>query len=244
MENEPKKYKRFLDMRNSEEYLSLQQYYHKKTIFDVLGVARQENPHSSFLSWLLNPFESHGMGDFPLKRFLETACFAFIKFFSDDGQVYLSEKNYSFSQYDEAKQNIVREKLLFFSEAREREDRSYIRQKLIQGNYQVMSCSVSREKVLNGQRRADIYIELMLQMARPEPVRLLLFIGQHRTIPPRAGGDRRTIQEPGGFPRNRSAGKANQATRQGLSARIRFARANTKFSLAVCFRRPRYCVFR
>lgn len=34
------------------------------------------------------------------------------------------------------------------------------------------------------------------------------------------------------------------ASLEGLSARIRFARANSIFSLAVCFRRPRYRVFR
>ena len=35
-----------------------------------------------------------------------------------------------------------------------------------------------------------------------------------------------------------------QAARQGLSARIRFASANRIFNLAVCFRNPRYRVFR
>ena len=35
----------------------------------------------------------------------------------------------------------------------------------------------------------------------------------------------------------------NQAARQGLSARIRFASANMILNLAVCFRRPRYRVF-
>ena len=116
------------------------------------------------------------MGDFPLKRFLETACFAFRKFFDDAGQVYLNEQNHSFVQYDEAKQDIAREKLLLFSEAQERASRSYVLRKLMRGNYQVMSCKVSREKVLTGQRRADIYIEMALEMGKPEPVRLLLFI--------------------------------------------------------------------
>lgn len=40
-------------------------------------------------------------------------------------------------------------------------------------------------------------------------------------------------------------GTRNQANRrEGLSARIRFARANSIFSFAICFRRPRYRVFR
>ena len=36
----------------------------------------------------------------------------------------------------------------------------------------------------------------------------------------------------------------NQTARQGLSARIKFASANIIFSFAVCFRSPRYRVFR
>ena len=37
---------------------------------DVLGVFRQENVHSNFLGWLLNPAASHGVGDYFLKKFL------------------------------------------------------------------------------------------------------------------------------------------------------------------------------
>ena len=47
------------------------------------------------------------------------------------------------------------------------------------------------------------------------------------------------------LPNIRSIGAANQAARwEGLSARIRFARTNSIFNFAVCFRRPRYRVFR
>ena len=42
----------------------------------------------------------------------------------------------------------------------------------------------------------------------------------------------------------RCMGKPNQAGKQRLSARIRFASANNIFNFAVCFRRPRYRVFR
>ena len=42
----------------------------------------------------------------------------------------------------------------------------------------------------------------------------------------------------------RCMGKLNQAGKQRLSARIRFASANNIFNFAVCFRRPRYRVFR
>ena len=37
--------------------------------------------------------------------------------------------------------------------------------------------------------------------------------------------------------------KTNQADRQGLSARIKFARANTIFSIVAYFYRPRYLAF-
>ena len=37
-------------------------------------------------------------------------------------------------------------------------------------------------------------------------------------------------------------GTLNQAARQGMSARIRFARGNIIFNFAVCFRRPQ-CIF-
>jgi hypothetical protein len=42
-------------------------------IFEVLGVVRAERIHSNFLGFLLNPKESHGLGDRFLKRFLKTA---------------------------------------------------------------------------------------------------------------------------------------------------------------------------
>ena len=42
----------------------------------------------------------------------------------------------------------------------------------------------------------------------------------------------------------RLQGNSNQTARRGLSAKIKFAKANIIFSLAVCFCRPRYRVFR
>jgi hypothetical protein len=42
-------------------------------IFEALGVVRAERNHSKFLGFLLNPRESHGLGDRFLKRFLQTA---------------------------------------------------------------------------------------------------------------------------------------------------------------------------
>jgi len=48
--------------------------YDEVNIFSVLDIARQENPQSLFLKWLLLPNGSHGLGDAFLSRFLRKAC--------------------------------------------------------------------------------------------------------------------------------------------------------------------------
>jgi len=40
-------------------------------IFEAIGMARQELKHSNFLGFLLDPRQSHGLGDFFLRRFLQ-----------------------------------------------------------------------------------------------------------------------------------------------------------------------------
>ena len=39
-------------------------------IFQILRITKNEIRHSNFLSWLLDPNESHKLGDIFLKRFL------------------------------------------------------------------------------------------------------------------------------------------------------------------------------
>ena len=39
-------------------------------IFQILRISKNEIRHSNFLSWLLDPNESHKLGDIFLKRFL------------------------------------------------------------------------------------------------------------------------------------------------------------------------------
>lgn len=46
----------------------------KPNIFDILSVSSMEIRHSNFLSWLLNPHENHGLGDYFLKRFMQRAA--------------------------------------------------------------------------------------------------------------------------------------------------------------------------
>lgn len=62
--------KEILNYYNCEEYLELHNYYNKTTIFNILGVERNENRHSAFLKWLFDNRSSHGFKDEPLKKLL------------------------------------------------------------------------------------------------------------------------------------------------------------------------------
>ncbi len=42
----------------------------KPNLFEILRIPRNEIRHSNFLSWLLNPKGSHGLGDIFLTRFV------------------------------------------------------------------------------------------------------------------------------------------------------------------------------
>lgn len=61
---------RILKLVNSIEFQELNSYYNEKTIFSALNVERNENRHSAFIAWWLNPKSEHGLGDLPLKLFL------------------------------------------------------------------------------------------------------------------------------------------------------------------------------
>jgi hypothetical protein len=43
------------------------------TLFDILRISLEERTHSRMLGWLLNPSESHGLGDVLVRRFLYEA---------------------------------------------------------------------------------------------------------------------------------------------------------------------------
>lgn len=59
-----------LSVYNSSEYQQLKEYYGKSTIFSSLGIARSENRHSAFLSWLFDTAADHKLGSEPLKKLL------------------------------------------------------------------------------------------------------------------------------------------------------------------------------
>lgn len=48
----------------------LRELLRQRSLLDIWGVGRKENGHSNFLAWLLNPEESHGLGNFVLQKLL------------------------------------------------------------------------------------------------------------------------------------------------------------------------------
>ena len=71
--------KQIIEFGNSPEFKDLNEYYSRPSIFSALGVSRHENTHSNFLAWLLTPEperNGHGLGEMPLRKFLETLVLA------------------------------------------------------------------------------------------------------------------------------------------------------------------------
>lgn len=181
----PNEYKAFLSMQNSEEFQKLYRFYQNKTMMDILGVARQENPHSSFIAWLLNDKESHELGTYAMERFLETICFAYKKY----GIQYLTEEvNLSYKNEFEEKTGKVRlftnqelenikRKLLFF-ECKGTKDKSNLISNIMYQNYGIMGLRIERERKIAGTRarRADIWIELELMLTNADTKKLLILI--------------------------------------------------------------------
>ena len=69
LKEEKKLYKKFLD----DEYHHIENLeieLKKPNIFNILGISRMEIRHSNFLGWLLDPNESHGLGNKFLVRIL------------------------------------------------------------------------------------------------------------------------------------------------------------------------------
>ena len=67
-------YKQYLEFTHDQDYIDLYKYYSTETFFDIVGVARQENPHSSFWRWLLDKNSAHGLHEMPFRKFLETVA--------------------------------------------------------------------------------------------------------------------------------------------------------------------------
>ena len=60
-----------LRFKNDPDVQKLQSLYYSKSFSEILGVSRRELSHSKFLAWILTPDESHALGFFSIKKFLE-----------------------------------------------------------------------------------------------------------------------------------------------------------------------------
>jgi hypothetical protein len=58
---------------NNDQLQELQAYLNRFNPIKVMGMESMEIRHSSILAWLLNPLETHGLGDYFLKSFLSEA---------------------------------------------------------------------------------------------------------------------------------------------------------------------------
>ena len=139
-------YKRYLEILRDEEYLELYDYYSKETMMDILGVSRQENPHSSFVRWILDIHGGHGMGEIPMRKFMETVCL-------------FHDKAYCKENAESAEKTFWNNKDNIFSPC----NRDFLN-KIRYGRYDIVEQSIAKELVLQGQRRADIFAVLKLHM--------------------------------------------------------------------------------
>jgi len=60
-----------IKFKNDIDFQKLEKFYHSKSFSEILGISRREISHSNFLAWLLGNKESHNLGDFPIKKFLD-----------------------------------------------------------------------------------------------------------------------------------------------------------------------------
>ena len=101
-----------LDLYKTPAYQKLNAYYEQQTIYSALGVERNENRHSAFIAWLLNPSESHVLKELPLRRFLsliaaladdENKCY-----YQEEVRTHLITGNYTLKVQDvKTEQSIV-----------------------------------------------------------------------------------------------------------------------------------------
>ncbi len=76
-----------IKFKNDSDFQKLESFYYSKSFSEILGVSRREISHSGFLAWLLGNLESHGLGEFPIKKFLDIV----IKFSNEKLQLKYSD---------------------------------------------------------------------------------------------------------------------------------------------------------
>lgn len=114
------------------------------------------------------------MGEFALRRFLETLCFAYMKINEKNG--YLNENNVSYT--DKAlsveQKDTIKDKHLFFDCGSEPQEKKLFRDDLMRGDFTITSAHVDRERSFafdtpDGKRedgRFDIFIRLSVSRNR------------------------------------------------------------------------------
>lgn len=60
-----------IKFKNDPDFQKLENFYYSKSFSEILGVSRREISHSGFFAWLLGNLESHNLGEFPIKKFLD-----------------------------------------------------------------------------------------------------------------------------------------------------------------------------
>ena len=61
-----------INLVNSSEYHDLHSYYTQDSIFNILNISRKETIHSEFLAWLFSAKSNHDLGDYAIRKLLET----------------------------------------------------------------------------------------------------------------------------------------------------------------------------
>ena len=156
-------YKNYLDLIKDPAYLELYEYYSSETIMGILGVDRQENPHSSFIRWLLDMNGDHGYGSAPMRKLLETVCLFKEKVYTDP------------DTHELRKQGLWSEKKNLLNSCNEQAFLDEIKF----GRYEITKQIIATEQVLSGQRRADIFSILKLEgsaFKEKKPLYLLIVI--------------------------------------------------------------------
>ena len=60
-----------IKFKNDPDFQKLESFYYSKSFSEILEISRRENSHSGFIAWLLNNNESHNLGYFSIRKFLD-----------------------------------------------------------------------------------------------------------------------------------------------------------------------------
>ena len=63
--------KKYSDLLSDSQFDELSLKTEKPNLFRILGISDYEIRHSNFLAWLLDPNETHGLGDYILQKFFQ-----------------------------------------------------------------------------------------------------------------------------------------------------------------------------